>query len=72
MNLFSSFKFMIKQLSPCFLEIRKGYIKNPLLPGPYPVVPLDSIELTSEVIMLSWVFGTLTSHVQMGVTKGGF
>ena len=44
--------------------MKEGYVKKPLFPGPTFVVLLDSIDLTSEATMLSWVFGTFTSHLQ--------
>ena len=69
---FSSFRFIIKWLSPFFLGSRKGYEKDPFFPGPNSMVPSDSTELTSEVIMLSWAFGTFTSHLLVSVIKGSF
>ena len=68
---FSGFRFMIKSLSPFLLGVRKGYVKNPSFPGPNSIVPSDSIELTSDAIILSWVFGTCTSHLLVGFIKGG-
>ena len=53
MNKFSSFRFIIKWLFLFFLGVEKGYVKNPLFPGPTSMVPSDSIDLTSETIMLS-------------------
>ena len=49
----NSLRFMVKQLSPFFLGIMKGYDKESLVPWPNSMVPSDSIELTSEVIMLT-------------------
>ena len=72
MNWFSSLRFMIKCLSPFFLGIKKGYVKNPLFPGPTSMVPSDSIDMTSEAIMVSWVLGIFTSHLKVGSTRGVF
>ena len=69
MNWFNGFRFMIKQLSPFFLGFKKGYVSNPL---PTSIVPLDSIDLTSEAIMLSQDFGTFASHLWVGLPRGGF
>ena len=63
MNWFSGFKFMIKWLSPFFLWIKKGYVKIPIFPRSASMVSSDSIDLIYESIMLSWVFGTFTSHL---------
>ena len=34
------------------------------------MVPSDSIELTSEAIMLPWAFGTFTLHLLVSFIKG--
>ena len=72
MNQFSNFRFKIKWLFSFFLEIRKGYVKNPYFPGPNSMVPLDSIEMISEVNMLSSVFGTFALHFWVDFTMESF